>query len=181
MHPVPRTALAPRGSAVISMTKICQRAGKVEIRKKTKIKSYSEWESWHAHKALLRIRMQITSKICQTESTNVGGGGRFSPKSTAQCFFCCFQVKGWGHSQSYPVCPSFFFLEIPAISKPGLLQCCRRIITQIHQRLYLPMHAFTVCAVHCVFKLQPARVSGGPGEMSDKCTRSPFAESLMPV
>lgn len=106
---------------------------------------------------------------------------KFSPKSTAGCFFCCFGVKRWGHSQSFCVFPSFVFLEIPAMLKSGLLQCCRRIITQTHQRLLLPMPAFAVYAVHCVFKLQTARVSGGPREMSDKCTSSPFAESLMPV
>lgn len=109
------------------------------------------------------------------------GGKKFSSKSTAACFFCRFGVKRWGYSQSFCDFHSFVFLEIPAVLKPGSLRCCRSIITQIHQRPLLPMPASTVYAVHCVFKLQTTRVSSGPREMSDKCTSSPFAESLMLV
>lgn len=75
----------------------------------------------------------------------------------------------------------FLFLGNSSHLEAGILRCCRHIITQLHQRLLLPMLAFTVYAVHCVFKLQTVRVSGGSREMSDKCTSNPFAESLMPL
>lgn len=74
VHPAPRTVPAPRGSAVISMAKICQRAGKVEKGKKTKSNLAANEEAG----ALTRLRVASGCKSLQRSvrvKAQMWGGG----------------------------------------------------------------------------------------------------------
>lgn len=116
--PCTQKSSAPRGSAVISMTKIC--CTEKVVKRNTTKSNVTVMRALALSQSLCSLRMQITSKICQTERENGEKKQKktqFSPKSTTQCFFH-FLFAGGGAKPKLPCLANSFLLSFSWKSWP---------------------------------------------------------------